>query len=71
VVAASASLRVLSKTPSSRKHVLTAACVVAVFTIEFIHPGSAKNLEIIIPALVASYCAANVYDKKVNRDDTK
>lgn len=53
-----------TKSPSkfkSRKYLTAVGSLMAVFLLEFIHPGSAKNLEIVVPAILASYHASNAY----------
>lgn len=43
----------------SRKFIATTGTLVVVFFLEYVHPGSGKNLEIIVPACLASYHGVN------------
>lgn len=45
----------------SRKYLTSVAALVGIYVIEFIHPGSGKNLEFVVPAIIASYHGANSF----------
>jgi hypothetical protein len=52
----------------SRKYITAVGSLMAVFLLEAIHPGSAKNLEIVVPAILASYHGSNVLAAKFGNE---